>query len=707
MRRRILTAFLSMAAFAAAAAQAQEAPDVETVLASGLKQRQAQAAKSAVPLIETPQAISVVDGAQIKALGLTQLADALRGVAGVTRSSTYGFYDSYQIRGFDAAYGSIYVDGILSASVAGTNNELAGLEQVEVLKGPSSMLYGAAPLGGIVNLVSKRPTGATFLDAGLATGSYGLAEVTLDGNARLTDDGMLLGRLNLVYRASGDFVDFSAKRRLYVAPALTWTIAPGTRLTLLGRYQRDNDNPWSPVTAWGTVLPNANGTLPIDFSINSRGSQRAVEKQDQKQIGYIADHEFSDAVSLSQTLRYGHRETYWNNWIFAAGFLDNAIVNGVQQGHVEGRYVYGPFFEHDEDFQVDTRLAAKFDTLGWRHTLLAGVDYRQSQERHVDDGGNFDPAANPLDFRNPDYDAVLVHDPAAGYSDSTKSRQTGVYLQDHVEIGPRLTLTAGGRYDWAEAATQSDTKFSPRIGATFMVLPGASLYVSWSKSFVPQPGYLTVSGTPLPPETGRNVEGGVKFSLLDQTLTGMVSVFDLVRQNVATADPTNPLFYVVTGEQGSRGVEVEGTWKPAPEWTIALAYANLDAKVTRDNLFTVGAQLPNVPRNSLNLSGEYVVPDGPLANLGLNANLLYNDSKNATTYPEDIDGDGVPDQGSLFRLPSYALVDLGLSYRIGVWMLHASLNNVFDKRYYPDACCLDRVTPGAPRSWRLSASRTF
>jgi iron complex outermembrane receptor protein len=224
---------------------------------------------------------------------------------------------------------------------------------------------------------------------------------------------------------------------------------------------------------------------------------------------------------------------------------------------------------------------------------------------------------------------------------------------------------------------------------------------------VPQTGYLTTSGDTLPPESGRNIEGGVKFSLLDNTLTGMISVFDLVRQNVATTDPVNPNFYVVTGEQASRGVEIEGTWHPTPQTTLSLAYANLDAKVTRDTLFTIGAQLPNVPRNSINLFAEYIIPEGPLADLGMNLDLLYNDSKNATTYPEDIDGDGIPDQASFFRLPSYTVVGAGLSYRLGSWTARASVNNIFDTRFYPDACCLDRVTPGAPRNFRLSVSKAF
>ncbi|MGV1682861.1 TonB-dependent siderophore receptor [Sphingopyxis sp. NJF-3] len=666
-----------------------------------------EAGKSDVPLIETPQAISIITAEDLKTRGVTRLAEALRGVAGVSRSSTYGYYDAYQIRGFDAAYGSVYLDGLVSLNVAGTNNELAGLEQVEVVKGPASMLFGSAPLGGIINLVSKRPKAEAFADATIATGSYGLIEASLDANGPLTGDGALLGRLNLLVRDSGDFVDFASKNRIYIAPSLTWNIGPATHLTLLGRYERNHDRPWSPVSAWGTVLPWAHGELPIDFTINNDDVDHAIHNQRYIHAGYVLDHSFSHALSFNQTLRYTDRRIFWNNWNFWAGFVDNEIVDGVQQGHIAGRYIYGPFYETDKDIAVDSRFTLKFATGPVRHNIMAGLDYRGSKSSYHEDGGNYDPAANPLDLLDPDFDAPLIHDPAAAYSGGGTARQTGLYLQDHLSFGDAATLTLGGRYDWASSDGQKDEKFSPRVGATVAIAAGAALYASWSRSFVPQPGYFTVAGEALPPETGRNVEAGIKVQSANARLSGMISIFELTRQNVATEDPANPFFYVTTGEQRSRGIEIEGTWHPVPGATLAVAYAYLDAKITKDNLLPVGARLQNVPRHGLNLFGEYVVPSGPLADLGINAAFQYNSSKVGANFPEDLDFDGDFDALSLFTLPSYAIFDAGVSYRYRDWTLRLNVNNLFDKRYYPDSCCVDRVTPGEPRSWRLTLGRHF
>lgn len=711
----------ALAAAAAAAVPADVAADASDnrptdVVVTGERLDEApQAGKTDVPLIETPQAISIISTESLRVRGVTRLAEALRQSAGVTRSSTYGFYDAYTIRGFDAAYGSVYLDGLLSPNVAGTNNEVYGLEQVEVVKGPASMLFGAGPLGGLINLVSKRPQPEAFADVSLASGSYDLIEASADVNAPLS--GALSARLNLVYRDSGTFVRYSGQNRVYVAPAVTWRPGPATSLTILGRFQRDDDQPWSPVSAWGTVLPWIGGKLPIDTAI-ANDDPRTSEVQDAKQIGYIFDHRFSDAFSISQTLRYADLQTRWRNWMFWSGFIDNEIgsavrdadgglLSGIQLGHIAGRYLYGPFRESDRTFQVDSRATLKFATGPVRHTILAGVDYRDLRQVYSDDGGNFDPTVHPLDLFDPDYDAPLIVDPSGAYGERTHAQQTGVYVQDHLAFGDVATLTLGGRYDWASGGGQDDEKFSPRVGATVNVARGAALYASWSKSFVPQTGYLTFDGEPLPPETGRNLEGGLKLQTADGRITGMISVFDLVRQNVVTADPEHPLFSVVTGEQASRGVEVEGSWRVTPAMTLGLAYAHIDAKVTRDTVFVVGAQLPNAPRDAINLFGNYEVQGGALAGLGMNLAFQYNASKNGTIFIEDLDFDGIGDPMSFFRLPAYALLDVGLSYRTGPWTARVNVNNVTNERYFPDACCTDRVTPGEPRNFRITLMRHF
>jgi iron complex outermembrane recepter protein len=682
-----------------------EEKSVGQVTVEGQRVKSAGATKADVPLEETPQAISVVSADWIKQQGITRLADALRTVAGVSRSSTYGYYDAYQIRGYDAAYGSVYLDGLISANVAGANNELAGLEQVEVVKGPASMLFGSAPLGGIVNLVSKRPRAETFLDTGIATGSYGLLETAIDANAPLTQSDALLGRLNVVYRDSDDFVNFSDRQRIYVAPALTWNIAERTQLTFLSRYERDRDSPWSPVSAWGTVLPSVNGASPIDFSVNDDASngERAIHDQDHKHIGYAFDHSFSDTLSLNQTLRFTHRKVYWNNWVFVAGFLDSNIVDGVQQGHVMGRFVYGPFRQRDKDFAVDTRMNARLVTGSVGHAISFGIDFRRNNYRLGDEGGNFDPAGNPLDVLAPDYSTPLLHDPIWAYTNDGSSRQTGYYLQDHIQLTERLTATLGGRWDEVLTDDVKDQKFSPRIGATLKVAPSAWLYASWSKSFTPQPGFLTAAGDPVVPETGRNIEAGIKLGSREGIVNGTVAIFELTRQNVATEDPANPFFSVVTGEQRSRGLEVEGAWRPVQPLMLSLAYAYLDAEVTKDNLFVIGAPLANVPKHSINLYSEYALTQS----LGASFGVLYNSRKNATLFPEDLDGDGEFDPISLFELPSYTIMDAGLSYLTGPWQMRLNVNNLLDKRYFPDACCVDRVTPGEPRNYRFSVQRKF
>jgi iron complex outermembrane receptor protein len=662
--------------------------------------------KTDIPSIETPQAISVVTAEAIKEQGITRLGDALRAVAGMSRSSTYGYYDAYTLRGYDAAYGSIYLDGLMTTSPAGAVNELAGLERVEVVKGPASALFGASPLGGIVNLVSKRPQADAFIESTLTTGSYSLVESSIDANTPLNESGSLRARVNFLYRDADDFVDYSGENRLYVAPTLTWNIAGDTHLTFLSRYQRDRDNPWSPLTAYGTVLPSAHGKLPIEFAVNRDGAGRAVVNQDRHQIGYMFDHRFNEALSFSQTVRYAHTKTYWNNWVFSDLFVDSSFVDGVQQGHVLGLFVYGPFRQRDNDFGADSRLAAAFETGGLSHDVLVGVDVRNNRNRNADAGGNYDIAANTLDILAPDRTSPLVHDPAASYSGSVKSRQTGYYLQDHVGFADRWFLTLGGRWDVVDTDGQNDNAFSPNVGVNYFIAPAVSLYANASKSFTPQFGWtVAFDGSALPPETGRNVEGGVKFD--GATFGGLISLFQLTRRNVATADPdpTHPFSYVVTGEQRSRGLEIEGSWKPGDAWEGSLAYAYIDAVVTKDTAIAAGTRLSNVPKHNVYVRGEYVVQHGPLQNLELSLALLYNSDRNSSLYLVDIDGDGVAEPAA--KLPAYAVVDAGAAYTLRDWEARFALNNILDKRYYPDANDLTRVTPGEPRNWRLSLSRRF
>jgi iron complex outermembrane receptor protein len=722
--RKIMTCLLLSTAFVpviAAAAIADETGPSKgsdsTIVVTGERfAGEVNSGKSDIPLAELPQAISVVTAEQLEERGVTRLADALFSVAGAARSSTYGFYDAYSLRGFDAAYGSAYLDGLLNeAGGGGSNNELIGLESIEVVKGPASALFGSGPLGGIVNLVSKRPDDREdFLDVQLSTGSYNLVEGAIDANMRLDRDGALTARIVALYRDSDSFVNNAGYNRLYLQPSLSWRVGPDTRLTVIGTLKRDHDNPWAPLNAYGTVFPLGGGyRLPLDFAIGEDGDEKAVQNENRKTISAIFEHGFTDRLKLGTTARYMRRTTFWDRWMFAGDFLDEELdgdgnpVAGT--GTTIGRFYYGPYNETFKSFLADSRLSWKVDTGPLRHNLLGGIDYRRTTSDYEGDG-DFDQTHFPLNVYEPDYSAPLVPTPAP-YTGHDRNRQLGFYVQDHIELGDRLTLTVNGRWDRAKSNGELQTAFSPRIGATWEAVPGVSFYANYAKSFTPQFGSQIVldvgdDGSPsvigqAPPERGRNIEAGAKFDIAAARLGGTVAIYQLTRANVLMTDPQFPLFSIVSGKQRSKGAELELHWRPDPSFGIDFAYTYVRGRYLEDEFSPPGTPLPNIPKHNATLFGHYRLQSGPLAGLGANLGLLYN--SNRYTY----DSFAYSWQDPMMALKSYVLVNGGLSYAFEGWEARINVNNIFDKRYYPDACCITRVTPGEPRNWRLTVSRRF
>lgn len=653
-----------------------------------LTEQASTAAKLDLPVLETAQAVSVVPHELLDEQGALRLGEALRNVAGVSQSSVYGFFDGFNIRGFNASAGATYLDGLLASNDQATY-ELSGLERLEVVKGPASGLYGAGPLSGLVNMVSKRPQDERFADVGLSVGSDRFREGRIDANSPLDASGNVLGRINLLYRDQDFFVKSSGASRTYVAPSLTWKIDGDTTLTLLGNYQRDLIHPWSPTTAYGTVLPNPHGELPVDFSVNDRKNP-AVQHRTYKTAGYQFDHRFNETFSLHQGLRYEDFHNTWDHWLF---------VNGIHPDlRTVDRFYYGPFDERGHDLRVDTNLSASFDTGRVGHYALLGVDYGTRTARSVN---NFDPGPYPLDIFNPVYGDVPGPNLLDPQYTRLHSSQHGIYLQDHARLGERVTLTVGGRWDHASSGSGTDTAFSPHAGVTVALDDALALYANYAKSFNPQGGYQFFNGTNLPPERGVNYELGLKASRSDGSLSAMASVFQLTRENVATDDPAHPNFYLTTGQQRSRGVELEASWRPSAAFRFTGAYAYTQAEVTRDNVLPVGSRLDGIPRHNLNLWGRYTVTHGALAGLGAGLGFNYQSRRPASAY-EPLD----PIYHRPIVFKSYALVDAALYYSFGAWDTQLNVRNLFDRRYFTDGFS-DRITPGQPRSTMLTVQRHF
>lgn len=648
---------------AAEESSAYAPPDVSTI------------GKGGVPLAENPQNITVVNRALLDDLSVVRLEDALRGVAGVQTGGYYNNWDYFRIRGFDADFNT-YIDGLRGGN--GMGEETFGLEQVEVVKGPAA-LYGQGPIGGLVNLTSKRPTETAFATVGATAGSYGYHEGTVDFNRPLNDSKTVLFRLAVLRREQDSNIDFVESERLYVAPSLTWKIGPDTALTVLARYRDFQGTFDMPLPAVGTVLPNPNGRVSSDFFTGLAGSNQGDEHY--RQIGYSFVHRFGDDLKLTQNLRFDRYEQTWDDVMYPMAFA--APFDTLQLLPYD-------YYQKWHDTAVDTRLDAVVRHGRFTHNLSAGVDYFRKDVENV---ASFGTGFVPLNVYNPVYNGVPLPAMTAPAAGSSMTQITGLYLQDHLQLPARVTLTAGGRLDWTETGGDHDRAVTPRLGATWEFAPGAVAYASYSQAFVPQ---TSSTGASLDPETGDNIEAGLRNRFLGGRLATTAALFQVTRANVATANPLLPGVVATTGEQRSRGVELDARFTPAKGWEILAAYAYTDTEITEDNTLPVGARMPGVPLHTFNAWTKYTLQDGALRGLGFGLGATYYGAQDGDrTFATD------------FELPAYTLWQAALYYTRGAFSAQLNVTNVFDEVYYVGAYNDLYVMPGEPRLVRLSASWTF
>jgi iron complex outermembrane receptor protein len=643
------------------------------------------------PLIELPQAITIVNRQLLSEQSVVTLEEALKNVAGVKAGGYHRGWDYYRIRGFDASF-TTFIDGLRVDT--GLGEEMFGLERVEVIKGPSSALYGQAVLGGIVNLQSKRPRPDAFADIQLSGGSFNFYESAIDVGSSLNESRTLYARLNALYRPQKSFVDFAKSHRWYVAPAITWEATPATTVTLLSRLQLDRIYYGFPLPAKGTVLPNLNGELPIERYTGEPTNSNDMDYT-RRQLGYQLTHRFNETFSLHQNARLTTLSQRWDNMLYPGFLSEDERTLYRYPYNWSGRYT---------NFRVDTPFQATFKTGSVRHNAVIGVDYYRYLDIFRGESIDFSDlsAYVPIDLYNPVYGAVRlppVHPVDVG---RTITQSVAGYIQDQVKPTERLSLTLSGRFDSAslrnnDGPANEDTAFSPRLGITYLLVPSASVYFSYSQSFLPQSGRIddgTASGAFIDPETGRQWETGIKAFLLDGKASATLALFRLHRRNVATPNPANPNFVLLTGKQRSQGIELETTLNLLPGWSLSAAYAHIDARVTEDNAIPVGTLTQNVPRNSYNLWTRYEFQRGRARGIGFGIGGQYYSAQ-------------AGDQLDTFHILRYGLADALVFYRRGRFRLQLNVNNLLNKRYFTGSYDALYVLPGAPRNARVTVGWVF
>ncbi|HBE9178929.1 ferrichrome porin FhuA [Serratia fonticola] len=696
----------------AVAAQTTAAADADTITVVGggsggasqesawgpvgtiVAKRSATGTKTDTPLVKTPQSISVITRQQMDTLQPTSVKEALGFTPGVMVGSrgSSNAYDAVYIRGFGSVNQNEYLNGLKLQGDFFNEASIDPyfLERVEVLRGPSSVLYGKSSPGGVVALVSKRPTTEPLREIQFKMGTNNLFQTGFDFSDALDDNGVYSYRLTGLASDADDQQEMAKRKRYTIAPAFSWRPDDRTNLTILSYFQDDpNVGYYGWLPKEGTVENAPYGKLPTNFNEGEASNKFARQQQ---LIGYSFDHDFNDTFTVRQNLRYSKIHSDQNS-IYGVGIQPtnpNMLNRSVSISD-----------EHLNSFTVDTQGQAKFATGQVDNTLLVGVDYMRMRN----DINAYFGSANPLDLANPQFgdDSKFNLSPTNRLD---RQEQTGVYVQEQGEWNNWI-LTAGTRYDWAKTSTddrvnkkttdQNDRKLSSRVGLNYLFDNGISPYVSYSESFEPQAG-ATYGGVPFDPSRGKQYEAGVKFMPKDRPVSATLAVFHLTKTNNLTSDPENLFFSVAGGEIRSQGVELEGKAALTANINVLASYTYTDAEYTEDNSFQ-GNTPAIIPKHMASLWGDYTFHETALSGLTLGAGVRYTGS----TYG---------DEANTFKVPDYTVWNTVIKYDLARFNLPGSsvalnVNNLFDKEYVSSCFATYGCFWGAERQVVATATFSF
>jgi catecholate siderophore receptor len=687
---------------------------------TGYKVDEPSLSKYTEPLRDTPQTINVVPKRVIEQRGATSLREVLRNVPGITVNAGEGGGpqgDNLRIRGF-AANTDLFLDGM--RDISQTSRDPFNLQQLEVLKGPSSIAFGRGSTGGIVNQVSKTPdVAAPFYDGALTVGTDMTKRATIDLNQPLTD-GISLGgaalRLNaMVHDSDVAGRDEIENSRWGFAPSLTVGQQTDTRATL-SYYHLTQDN----LPDYGLPLSNARVPSGIDQG-NYYGLKNIETEQTQNEIGTLKiEHDINDMFMLRNQFRYEYDTRYAivspprvNAFLLANGLVSHNVNNvttlaAANAGNAPGRDTY------NKNIVNQTDLTSRFSTLGLDHAVVTGIEL----SHEVFDNRAFSytniPAASAF-FPNP---RAANGTFTPGTKSHAEADTFGVYAIDTVKLGKQWEVVGGLRYDRMETDSTSTTAAGVRTdlsrtddmpswrgAVVYKPVEAGSIYVAYGTSFNPSAESLSLAvdaggantsanSATLPPEKNKSYEIGTKWEVLEKKLFLTGAIFRIVKSNARTQDPLDLNdFTVLDGEQRVNGFEVGMVGQITKDWQIMAGYTYLDGKVTKSkNPVEVGAQTANTPHHSFSAWTTYDLTQR--WQVGFGTQYISERTFSTTNTAE---------------LPSYWLFDAMVGYRLAQNVdLRLNILNLTDEFY------IDKVhsggghgVPGAGRTALLTTAFHF
>ena len=708
------------------------------------------AMKQDIAVRDTPFSVSSYTGAFMKAIETTNIADLYNYMTGVKRNGNTGY--DLNIRGFKTSgndRNAIMVDGLPGLGVRFGSPPTIGVERVEVVKGPASVLYGNAQPGGFVNMVSKRPKssqagtvelrGTAYKGAGLGLKDATGYDAAIDVTGPIDEEGKFLYRLIGQTLDKDTFRTNAYNNGTYVAPSMTFNITDTTALTL-ALEQRES------TSAYDTFLVTPDRDISRIANIKTRYQEPGDTLKEKGKTATLSfSHVFENDAKFSAAIRSVRQQDD------ASGYDVNAILTAATStcrtstGTITGanlcvsRRARGQHNERHYDF-YDTNFNLPFNTGPITHKVLVGVnggketsdfDRLQFNVLTAAQNGNisiYDPVYGVVG-------ALSTYAPfATGRASDLTHRVTelksfGIYVTDLMTLSEHWKATVGVRRAKEEQSatelrvvgtaptSKNDSKVLPMVGLLFQPTKEWTIYTSYATSLVPVPSATQdiFGKNPFKPETAKQVEAGVKAELMGGKLNSTLSVFRITKTdainsfacNTVTGATAAGTCAVQIGGEEAKGLEFEINARPAKNWQLTTGYAYSNAKVKAStDLSQIGARLTNNAKNNVNIWSRYDF-DGALQGLGIGVGLVYVGDRvgfipttNATTRVVD---------NRLMPLPSYTVMDLGVYYNVGRFNFTLKVGNVADKTYYESAGFTGdiNIVSGLPRNVSLSMRAHF
>ncbi|GLZ84526.1 ferrichrome receptor FiuA [Metapseudomonas resinovorans] len=649
-----------------------------------LAKRTAAGTKTDTALVEVPRSISVATREQMQDRGVHSLDDAVKYMPGIV-SSSYGSdtrFDWMRVRGFEPTQ---FLDGLpLPKGVyANPKPETWNLDRLALLRGPASSVYGQTPPGGLLDMVSRRPSAEASHEIEVEYGSDNHRQINFASTGKIDEQGQFLYGVSGVVRDGGTQIDHIDDKRYNIAPSLTWNIDTDTTLTLLSQFTRDDTG----VTSQFRPIQGTKIDMPFGkISHHKNLGDPNYEYYDRTYyaLGYAFEHRFNDVWQFRQNLRYTKSDLSFqtitvNSYIPA--FADFGFV--VDDEGNTGRSSTNV----DEDisqFAVDNNFQADFATGDITHTLLLGLDHQRSNTNFLSIFGQV-PGVNVTD---PIYGLPITRPPRsdAFYDYNQKTRQTGLYVQDQMALD-QWRLTLGGREDWVHTGTEffnkgdatnteRDKEFSGNAALSYVFESGFVPYLSYAESFQPTSNATASPTESFKPTQGKQWELGVKYQPPGTDIMLTAAVYDLTQQNVSV---TNRIAGIPvtsqTGEVKVKGLELEAVADVTENLKVIAAYTQAESEV-QDGEFK-GNRLQLIPNRQASLWADYTWHDGVLDGFGIGAGARYT----GNTYGDQANTE-------LGHADSYTVFDAAVHYDLG--RLDSSLTgasvalnatNLLDKDY--------------------------